>query len=53
MELEDFYTRIADIINYEWDQRQTTKFNKLLKKAHVNNNTLFINKSQVSQLDLL
>ena len=33
MELEDFYTRIADIINYEWDQRQTTKFNKLLKKA--------------------
>lgn len=33
MELEDFYTRISDIINYEWDQRQTTKFNKLLKKA--------------------
>ena len=33
MELEDFYTRIADIINYEWDQRQSTKFNKLLKKA--------------------
>ena len=33
MALEDFYTRIADIINYEWDQRQTTKFNKLLKKA--------------------
>lgn len=31
--LEDFNTRISDIINYEWDQRQTTKFNKLLKKA--------------------
>ncbi|MDO4515330.1 MAG: ATP-binding protein [Lachnospiraceae bacterium] len=33
MELEDFHTRISDIINYEWDQRQTAKFNKLLKKA--------------------
>ena len=32
-ELEDFHTRISEIINYEWDQRQTTKFNKLLKKA--------------------
>lgn len=32
-DLEDFYTRIADIINYKWNQRQTTKFNKLLKKA--------------------
>ena len=32
-ELEDFHTRIAEIINYEWDQRQTTQFNKLLKKA--------------------
>ena len=32
-ELEGFMTRVADIINYEWDQRQTTKFNKLLKKA--------------------
>ena len=31
--LEDFTTRITEIINYEWDQRQTTKFNKLLKKA--------------------
>lgn len=31
--LEDFMTRLADIINYEWDQRQSTKFNKLLKKA--------------------
>ena len=30
--LEDFHTRISEIINYEWDQRQTTKFNKLLKK---------------------
>ena len=33
MELEDFHTRISAIINYEWDQRQTAKFNKLLKKA--------------------
>lgn len=33
MELEDFHTRISDIINYEWEQRQTAKFNKLLKKA--------------------
>lgn len=32
-ELEDFTTRIAEIINYEWDERQSTKFNKLLKKA--------------------
>lgn len=32
-ELEDFYTRIAEVINYEWDERQTTKFNRLLKKA--------------------
>ena len=32
MDLEDFYTRIADIINYEWDQRQSTKFNKLLRR---------------------
>lgn len=32
-DLEDFMTRITAIINYEWDQRQTTKFNKLLKKA--------------------
>jgi len=31
--LEDFHTRISEIINYEWDQRQSTKFNKLLKKA--------------------
>lgn len=31
--LEDFFTRISDIINYEWDQRQTTKFNKMLRKA--------------------
>ena len=31
--LETFHTRISEIINYEWDQRQTTKFNKLLKKA--------------------
>lgn len=32
-ELDDFFTRISDIINYEWDQRQDTKFKKLLKKA--------------------
>jgi len=32
-ELESFLTRITSIINYEWDQRQTKKFNKLLKKA--------------------
>ena len=31
--LESFMTRLTEIINYEWDQRQTTKFNKLLKKA--------------------
>ena len=31
--LEDFSSRIADIINYEWDQRQTTKFKKMLGKA--------------------
>lgn len=31
--LEDFNTRISEIINYEWDQRQSTKFNKLFKKA--------------------
>ena len=32
-ELEDFHTRIGSIINYEWDQRQATKFNKLKNKA--------------------
>ena len=32
-ELDDFHTRITALINYEWDQRQTTKFNKLLRKA--------------------
>ena len=32
-ELEDFHTRIAAIINYEWDQRQTKKFNRLKAKA--------------------
>ena len=31
--LENFNTRVAEIINYEWDQRQTTKFKKLLSKA--------------------
>ena len=28
--LESFDTRITAIINYEWDQRQTKKFNQLL-----------------------
>lgn len=32
-DLEDFHTRISSIINYEWDERQTTKFNRLMKKA--------------------
>ena len=32
-DLEDFHTRITKLINYEWEQRQTTKFNKLLRKA--------------------
>ena len=31
--LESFDTRIASIINYEWDQRQDKKFNQLKKKA--------------------
>ena len=31
--LENFHTRISSIINYEWDQRQTKKFNKLKTKA--------------------
>ena len=31
--LDDFMTRVSDLINYEWDQRQTKKFNRLLKKA--------------------
>lgn len=33
MELEGFLPRISSIINYEWDQRQTKKFNKLKTKA--------------------
>ena len=32
-DLEPFGERIAKLINYEWDQRQTTKFNKLLRAA--------------------
>lgn len=32
-ELEDFITRITHIVNTEWDERQTTKFNRLMKKA--------------------
>lgn len=32
-ELEDFHTRIAAVINYEWDQRQNKKFNSLKTKA--------------------
>ena len=31
--LEDFQTRLAAIINYEWEQRQTKKFNTLMKHA--------------------
>lgn len=31
--LDSFMERLSAIINYEWDQRQTTKFNKLRKKA--------------------
>ena len=31
--LESFDTRITSIINYEWDQRQTKKFNRLKNKA--------------------
>lgn len=31
--LEDFHTRLAAIINYEWEQRQTKKFNTLMKHA--------------------
>jgi len=31
--LESFDTRISSIINYEWDQRQTKKFNQLKTKA--------------------
>lgn len=32
-ELLDFHTRITELINYEWDQRQQTKFNRLLRRA--------------------
>lgn len=31
--LEDFETRLSDIINYEWTQRETKKYNRLLKQA--------------------
>lgn len=31
--LKDFHTRISDIINYEWQQRQQKKLEKLLAKA--------------------
>lgn len=31
--LESFDTRIADIVNYEWTQRENKKFNRLLKMA--------------------
>lgn len=31
--LESFEDRITEIIEHEWDQRQSTKFNKLMKKA--------------------
>jgi len=32
-DLEKFMVRISGIINCEWDQRQNTKFNRLLKRA--------------------
>ena len=32
-DLEDFTTRLSDAVCYEWDQRQTAKFNRLLRKA--------------------
>ena len=31
--LDDFHTRIADIINFEWEQRYQTKLRKLVTKA--------------------
>ena len=31
--LKDFHTRISDIINYEWQQRQQKKLDKLFDKA--------------------
>ena len=31
--LEDFNARLSDAIFYEWDQRQSIKFNRLLRKA--------------------
>jgi len=32
-ELEDFHTRIAAVINYEWEQRRNKKINGLMAKA--------------------
>ncbi len=32
-ELDDFHSRIAAIINHEWEQRETKKFNRLKVKA--------------------
>jgi len=32
-ELEPFITRVSEIINAEWEQRQNTKFNKLKRQA--------------------
>lgn len=31
--LEPFETRFSDIVNYEWNQRENKKFNRLLKQA--------------------
>ena len=31
--LESFETRFSDIVNYEWNQRENKKFNRLLKQA--------------------
>ena len=32
-DLEDFTSRLSEAVFYEWDQRQTAKFNRLLRKA--------------------
>lgn len=32
-DLEDFTTRFTNAIDYEWEQRQNTKFNRLARKA--------------------
>ena len=34
-DLENFHTRLAAIINYEWEQRQTKKFNTFMQNHKV------------------